>query len=276
MRTFYLSGPMTGLPFWNFPEFDQAREYLRNEGFSVICPAERDRRLGFDESSDVWPDELHDQAARGDAIAIAGADAIAVLPGWMKSTGCRVELTLARWIGLPVVRALDPHGPDISGTVDEWLAGDGIPGYEERPEAAHDLPSPVVLERTAEAQRGHDAKVAEALRTVGITEEFRVVDPETGGEKGTKLARFDLLPTGALWQIAERFGRGAEKYEARNWERGYAWSLSYAALCRHLFAWWSGEDVDEEFGDSHLAAVGFHALALLHFAENFPEGDDRP
>jgi hypothetical protein len=26
----------------------------------------------------------------------------------------------------------------------------------------------------------------------------------------------------------------------------------------------------------HLAAVIFHALALMHFEDHYPEGDDRP
>lgn len=124
---------------------------------------------------------------------------------------------------------------------------------------------------------------AMALREAGLLkspgksgEEVRVVDPTTGGEKGQKLARFDLIPVDALWDIAEHFGRGAEKYADRNWERGYKWSLSYAALLRHLTAWWGGEDFDEETGSHHLAAVGFHTMALLTFVRTHPDGDDRP
>lgn len=77
----------------------------------------------------------------------------------------------------------------------------------------------------------------------------------TGGQKGVKLARFELIPTGPLKAVAEHYGKGAEKYEDRNWERGYEWSKSYAALQRHLNAFWSGEDIDEETGSPHLAAA---------------------
>lgn len=100
------------------------------------------------------------------------------------------------------------------------------------------------------------------------------------GVKGQKLARFDLLPWDALAEVAEHYGRGAKsgggKYDDRNWERGYAWSLSFAALHRHLAAFWNGEDIDPDSGSPHLAAVVFHALALLAFARRFPEHDDRP
>lgn len=103
-----------------------------------------------------------------------------------------------------------------------------------------------------------------------------VVDPTTGGVKGQKLERTDLLPVGPLLKLARHFGVGARKYEDRNWEKGYAWSLSYGALLRHLFAFWSGQDIDPETGSPHMAAVAFHALALLQFMDTHPELDDRP
>src|SRR5512146_2965093 len=88
--------------------------------------------------------------------------------------------------------------------------------------------------------------------------EVRVVDPNTGGEKGSKLARFDLLPVLPLTELAEHFGRGAKKYADRNWERGYKWSLSFAALMRHAWAFWGGEDIDPETGTPHIIAVAWH------------------
>jgi hypothetical protein len=97
----------------------------------------------------------------------------------------------------------------------------------------------------------------------------------TGGEKGTKLARYDLLPVGPLRQVAEHYGKGASKYADHNWRRGYEWSKSYAALMRHATQFWSGEDIDEETGSHHMAAVAFHALALLEYAESHPDFDDR-
>lgn len=109
-----------------------------------------------------------------------------------------------------------------------------------------------------------------------MTTETRVVNATTGGEKGTKLARFDLIPPRALEALAEHYGKGAEKYEDRNWERGYDWSLSFAALQRHAWSFWGGEDVDTDNGQPHLAAVAFHAFALLTYATTHPELDDRP
>ena len=77
-------------------------------------------------------------------------------------------------------------------------------------------------------------------------------------------------------ELATLYGLGAEKYAPRNWERGYDYSLSYAALQRHANLWWDGEDLDEEIGVSHLASVAWHALALMTFLDTHPELDDRP
>ncbi len=103
-----------------------------------------------------------------------------------------------------------------------------------------------------------------------------ITNADTGGRKATKLARFDLLPPGPLWAVAEHYGRGADKYAPRNWERGYDWSLSFAALQRHAWAFWGGESIDPQTGSHHLAAVVFHALAMMEWERTHPELDDRP
>lgn len=105
--------------------------------------------------------------------------------------------------------------------------------------------------------------------------EVRVVDPTTGGQKGAKLERYDLIPAGPLKLLAEHYGRGAKKYEERNWEKGYKWSLSFAAMMRHAWAFWRGEDIDAETGSPHLVAVAWHAFCLLEFAQRHPKMDDR-
>lgn len=119
-----------------------------------------------------------------------------------------------------------------------------------------------------------------------MSDEVRVTHA-SGAEKGSKLARFDLIPAAPLWQLAELYGKGAQKYADRNWERGYDWHLSFAALQRHAWLFWSGEDVDEHKPEcppdcaehtecAHLASVAWHALALLEWSRTHPENDDRP
>jgi hypothetical protein len=97
------------------------------------------------------------------------------------------------------------------------------------------------------------------------SDEVRMVDPTTGGEKGAKLQRFSLIPVEFLWELASHFGVGAKKYADRNWERGYKWSLSYDALQRHIHQWASGERHDPETGGHHLICAAWHCCALFIF-----------
>jgi len=111
--------------------------------------------------------------------------------------------------------------------------------------------------------------------TLGEDIEVRSVSP-SGAEKGTKLARYDLIPAEALEELAKHYGRGAVKYAPHNWAKGYEWSKSFAAMMRHAWAFWRGEDIDAETGSPHLAAVAWHALTLLQFRLTHPKYDDRP
>src|SRR5665213_813726 len=106
--------------------------------------------------------------------------------------------------------------------------------------------------------------------------EVRITNPITGGQKNSKLARYDLIPVIPLHKVAEVYGRGADKYDDRNWELGYAWHLSYAAAQRHLNQFWGGEANDVETGCPHLASVIFHCMALIEYGHTHPELDDRP
>lgn len=97
----------------------------------------------------------------------------------------------------------------------------------------------------------------------------------TGGQKGMKPARFDLIPVMPLTRLAELYAAGAAKYDDHQWRKGYELSKSYAAAQRHLTAFWGGEDNDPELGTPHLASVMWHAMAMMQILEDFPQHDDR-
>lgn len=106
------------------------------------------------------------------------------------------------------------------------------------------------------------------------SKETITIDPITGGKKGAKLARFSLIPPDFLWALAEHYGVGSQKYDDRNWEKGYKWSLSLDAHGRHLSQWLQGEDNDEETGSNHLIASVWHLIALWWFAKRGRGTDD--
>ena len=87
--------------------------------------------------------------------------------------------------------------------------------------------------------------------------------------------RFDLVPFEAIGEIADVLEYGANKYEAHNWARGADWSRYFSALCRHIFAWWAGEDKDPETGFSHLAHAGCCLVFLMQYQRYGWGTDDR-
>jgi hypothetical protein len=85
----------------------------------------------------------------------------------------------------------------------------------------------------------------------------------TGGRKfdGGKL-QYGLVPPNALEATVEILTFGAEKYEPDNWKKvPDAKRRYFDAAQRHLWAWKSGEQNDQETGKNHLA----HALCCLMF-----------
>ncbi len=97
-------------------------------------------------------------------------------------------------------------------------------------------------------------------------------------QKNRKL-RMDLIPPAAIQGMAKGFESGLVKHEERDWEKGYPYSMYYAAAMRHLTAWWGGEDNDPEDGVSHLDHLSSCVAILQHYvcrSELFQGQDDRP
>lgn len=88
----------------------------------------------------------------------------------------------------------------------------------------------------------------------------------------------DLWSPDALTETARVLAFGARKYERYNWARGIHYSRVFAALCRHLWAWWKGERDDPETGLHHLAHAMCCLMFLLHYEvnrEQYRSYDDR-
>lgn len=98
-------------------------------------------------------------------------------------------------------------------------------------------------------------------------------ESSTGGQKGVKLARHDLIPAAPIHELAILFGVGAMKYADDNWRNGYELSKSIGALKRHLELWVSGQERDEETGVSHLASVMWHCCCLYVLVREIEAGN---
>ena len=87
---------------------------------------------------------------------------------------------------------------------------------------------------------------------------------------------YDLLAPEYLEGTADILAFGAGKYGARNWEAGMAWSRPFAALMRHMWAWWRGEHLDAETGKSHLWHASCCLMFLVAYEARKTGKDDRP
>ena len=100
----YLSGPMTGIPDYNFPAFEAAAKELRARDQEVFSPHE----LGVDPAK-TWADYL-----RADIRALVDCDAVVCLPGWEQSKGASLEVYIAKALEMPVLMVGDVTLPPIS------------------------------------------------------------------------------------------------------------------------------------------------------------------
>ncbi len=114
MNRIYLAGPMSNIPYFNFPAFFEGERKLREQGFETIFnPAQSD----VDTYGDFWkncPTGSHEEAKGKDGTPITyrdvlrkdlnwildNAEAIAFLPGWEKSKGVKAEKALAECLQL--------------------------------------------------------------------------------------------------------------------------------------------------------------------------------
>ncbi len=115
----YLAGPMRHYPDFNRAAFDKVSKRLRAAGHTVFSPAEND--------VDLFGNKMKKKNRKGDENTLAKelgietkalrrkvfasdmkwiceeADAVALLPGWKKSTGATAERALGRALGHEII-----------------------------------------------------------------------------------------------------------------------------------------------------------------------------
>lgn len=124
MQRIYLSGPMTGLPEFNYPAFHAEAARLRALGYHVENPAENP-------SQDSWEAYM--------AVCIpqmATCDTIALLPGWSESRGSLRERQEAVRLGMtitPAAKITDPTNGKPSKKANGMPIG--MPDFQETAQA---------------------------------------------------------------------------------------------------------------------------------------------
>lgn len=115
----YIAGPMSGIPYFNFPAFDDAEEILIHRGFQPFNPASNDRNLLG--KPPLWIPTVADQTDNWTRWSIPNApslrkmlsddlnwichqaEAIFMLKGWESSKGARTEHSLAHALNLKII-----------------------------------------------------------------------------------------------------------------------------------------------------------------------------
>jgi hypothetical protein len=92
----YLSGPMNGVPEYNYPEFKIMAKILRDLGHEVYNPAE----FPYDGYHENFP--IRKAFASFCKFICEDADGIYMLGGWEKSDGAKAEHALAKRLGLKI------------------------------------------------------------------------------------------------------------------------------------------------------------------------------
>ena len=128
----YLAGKMRGVEHFNFPAFNRAAKFLRNRGYKVFNPAERDvKQDGFDPKRDT-PRPIKEYMAF-DLPALCRCDAVVVLEGWEQSHGASLEVEVARRLGMPVfdmfMREIESPKPTLLQEADALINGDRQNSY---------------------------------------------------------------------------------------------------------------------------------------------------
>ena len=93
----YLAGPMGGIPGLNFKSFNAAAKRLRKSGWEVFNPAEAGFQPKKRDRGNLWRFFMSK-----DINALLACQHVVVLPGWERSKGARLEVHIARELGMEV------------------------------------------------------------------------------------------------------------------------------------------------------------------------------
>lgn len=111
--TVYISGPMTGYPDMNQPEFRRVAKMVRDLGYPVVVPHDVE---GYPHNGDPCPVGYNEHMGKEKTAEHSGAcylraclralltcDLVLLLDNWHRSVGARLEHETAVTCGIPTV-----------------------------------------------------------------------------------------------------------------------------------------------------------------------------
>lgn len=108
----------------------------------------------------------------------------------------------------------------------------------------------------------------------GVKQEF-----STGAHRDTQSGkgRFDLIPASALKRLAGVYERGADKYGARNWEKGMPIGRYLDSALRHIYQYIEGRRDEDHLGQALWNIAGaIHTETMVERGVLPAELDDMP
>jgi nucleoside 2-deoxyribosyltransferase len=96
-RTFYLAGPMSGYPEYNFDEFERWAEILRRGGLKIASPHEIDHGETPETRGSLPYQNYIDAGMK----LLESCGGIILIAGWPQSSGACAELSRAIDRGMP-------------------------------------------------------------------------------------------------------------------------------------------------------------------------------
>jgi hypothetical protein len=120
MTKIYISGPMTGYPEYNYPAFFEAESHLAFElsDVNILNPA----RIDDGEEQKFQHERIY--YIRKSIELLLEATHIFVLPGWEKSEGAKLEIAIAKELGLKFLGNPVDVDDDIFEIAKNLVAGD--------------------------------------------------------------------------------------------------------------------------------------------------------
>ena len=101
------------------------------------------------------------------------------------------------------------------------------------------------------------------------------INPIKGTKHDSQKPMFACLPPDAMLELGKVAELGARKYGHHNFRKGIEGHRYIDAAFRHLLKFISGENVDPNDGNNHLASAAWNCLAVLQAIKDDPSLDTR-